>query len=105
MLDKYYGHHCYRLQFVHANLQCQEDDAQLKNCLDLLSNYTREEIKTEYILDCLYVEIQVQGEPDIQDTLASSVLEFIWKIRNRSEPYTTEAYRRKLEMFWGLQSE
>ena len=105
MLDKYYGHCHYHLQFVHADLQCQEDDTQSRNCLDLLSNYTREEIETEYILNCLYTELQVQGELDIQDTLAASVMEFIWKIRNRSEAYTTDAYRRKLEMFWGLQDE
>ena len=105
MLDKYYGHRHYRLRFMHTDLQRREDNAQLRNCLDLLSNYTREEIEMEYILDCLYTELQVQNEPEVQDALVSSVLEFIWKIGNRSEAYTTEAYRRKLEMFWGLQSE
>ena len=29
----------------------------------------------------------------------------IWKIRIRSEAFTTEVHRRKLEMFWGLQDE
>ena len=72
----------------------------MRDCLDLLSNYTREEIKTEYILNCLYTEL-----PDIQDVLASSVLEFIWKIGNRSDAYTTKAYRKKLQLFQGLQSE
>ena len=105
MLDKYYGHHHYHLRFTHADLQHQEDNAQSRNCFDLLSNYTREEIETEYILDCLYTELQVQGEPDVQDMLVASVLEFIWKIAHRSEAYTTEVYRRKLEMFWGLQDE
>ena len=59
----------------------------------------------EYTLDCLYTELQVQDEPDIQDALVTSVLEFIWKIGNRLEAYTTKAYKRKLQMFQGLQSE
>ena len=33
------------------------------------------------------------------------MLEFIWKIGNRSDAYTTEAYRKKLQLFQGLQSE
>ena len=75
----------------------------LTDLVNLLSNYTREEIETEYILDCLYAELQVQDEPDIQDVLTVSVLEFIWKILNRSEAYTTEVYRQKLDMVRGLQ--
>ena len=71
----------------------------MRNCLDLLSNYTQEEIKTEYILNCLYTELQVQDKPDVQDVLVSSVLEFIWKIGNRSDAYTTEAYQKKLQLF------
>ena len=59
----------------------------------------------EYILDCLYTELQVQTTPDIQDALASSVLEFLWKIGNRTDAYTTEAYRKKLQLFQGLQSQ
>ena len=33
------------------------------------------------------------------------MLEFIWKICNRSDAYTTEAYQKKLQLFQGLQSE
>ena len=105
LLDKYYGHQHYCLRFAHANLQCQEDDAQSRDCLNLLNNYSREEIETEYILDCLYAELQVQNVPDVQDVLTSSMLEFTWKIGNRSDAYTTEAYRKKLQLFQGLQSE
>ena len=77
---------------------CQNNDTQLRNCFDLIDTYTREEIKVEYILDCLYAELKVQSLPDIQDVLANSVLEFIWKIGNRSNLYTTETYR-KLQLF------
>ena len=59
----------------------------------------------EYILDCLYTELQVQTTPDVQDALASSVLEFLWKIHHRSDSYTTEAYQKKLQLFQGLQSQ
>ena len=90
---------------MHADLQCQANDARSRNCFDLLSNYTREEIETEYILDCLYAELQAQNEPYIQDVLTTSVLEFISKIAHRSEAYTTEAYRRKLDMFQGLEDD
>ena len=77
----------------------------MRNCLDLLDNYTREEIKTEYILNCLYAELQVQTKPDIQDALASSILEFLWKIGNCSDANTTEAYWRTLQLYKGLQSQ
>ena len=59
----------------------------------------------EYILNCLYAELQAQNEPYIQDVVMTSVLEFIWKIAHPSEAYTTEAYRRKLEMFQGLEDD
>ena len=32
-------------------------------------------------------------------------MEFIWKIGNRSDAYTIKAYRKKLQLFQGLQSE
>ena len=77
----------------------------MRNCLDLIDNYTREEIKTEYILNCLYAELQVQTTSDIQDVLATSMLEFLWKIGNCSDAYTTEAYWKKLQLYRGLQSQ
>ena len=58
----------------------------------------------EYILNCLYTELQVQTTPDIQDVLALSVLEFLWKIGNHSDAYTHEAYQKKLQLFQGLHS-
>ena len=59
LLDKYYGHRHYRICFAHAKLQSWNDDAQLRNCFDLINTYTREEIKVKYILNCLYAELQV----------------------------------------------
>ena len=47
----------------------------------------------------------MQSAPDIQDALATSILEFIWKMGNHSDLYTTEAYRKKLQLFGGLQSQ
>ena len=92
LLDKYYGHQCYRLRLAHANLQCQEDDARSRNCLTLLNNYTPEEIETEYILEFLCAELQVQTTPNVQDALALSILEVLWKIGNHSDAYNTKAY-------------
>ena len=42
---------------------------------------------------------------NVQNTLASSILEFLWKIGNCSEAYTIEAYREKLQLYKGLQSQ
>ena len=36
---------------------------------------------------------------DVQNVLANSILEFIWRIADRSICYTTDAYRRKLSLF------
>ena len=61
--------------------------------------YTREEVEVEYILNSLYAELQQQPSTDIQNVLANSVLEFIWKIANHGIWYTTDAYQRKLQPF------
>ena len=76
----------------------------MRNGLDLEETYTREEIEVEYILDCLYAKLQVQLSTDLQNVLANSILEFIWKIADCSSLYTTEMYRRKLQLFGVLQS-
>ena len=65
----------------------------------------REEIEVEYILNCPYTELKVQSSPDVQDVLANSVLKFILKIGNHSNLYTTETYRKKLQLFGVLQSQ
>ena len=57
LLDKYYGHQHYRIHFAHAKLQCQNGDAWLRNCFNLIDTYTREEIKVKFILDCLHTEL------------------------------------------------
>ena len=59
----------------------------------------REEVKVDYILDSLYAELQWQLLTDIQNVLANSILEFIWKIADHSIRYTTDAYWRKLQLF------
>ena len=105
LLDKYYGHRRYRIHFTHTELQCRNHDARLRNGLNLIDNYMREDIEVEYILDCYYTELQVQSSPDIQNVLANSVLEFIWKIGDRSSLYITETYRKKLQLFRAFQSQ
>ena len=37
--------------------------------------------------------------------LANSVLEFIWKIGNHSDQYTTDIHRKKLQLFGVLKSQ
>ena len=59
----------------------------------------REEVEVEYILNCLCARLQIQPLTDVQDVLANSVLEFIWKIANHSIWYTTEMYQKKLQLF------
>ena len=86
------------------NSQHWNNNAWSRNCLDLIDTYAREEIKVEYILDCLFAELKVQGLPDAQNILANSMLEFIWKISDHSGLYTTETYKKKLQMFGTLQS-
>ena len=61
--------------------------------------YTQEEIEVEYILDSLYAELQQQPSTDVQNVLANSVLEFIWRIADCSIRYTMDAYWRKLSLF------
>ena len=66
--------------------------------------YTREEIEVEYILDCLFAESKIQKTPEVYNILANSILEFIWKISDWSDLYTTKTYWQKLKMFGGPQS-
>ena len=61
--------------------------------------YTQEEVEVEYILDSLYAELQQVPMMDMQNVLANSVLEFIWRIADHSIRYTTDAYWRKLLLF------
>ena len=70
-----------------------------------MDTYTREEIEVQYILNFLYAKLKVQSLPDIQDVLANSAQEFIWKIGDHSNLYTTETYRKKLQLFGVLQSQ
>ena len=61
---------------------------------DLVDYYTQEEIKVEFILDCLFAESRNQRSSEACDIMAKSVLEFISKISGRSDLYTTP-------VFWG----
>ena len=102
LLDKYYGHRRYRIQFAHEELKRRNFDARAGRQPDLVDLYTREEIKVEYVLDCFYAECCVQRTPDAHNSLANSVLKFIWKIAGRSMDYTTLNYQNKLKKYGGL---
>ena len=93
LLDKYYGHQCYGICFAHAELKHHNDDAWSGNYHDLVNMYTREGIEVEYILNCLFTESKVQKTLKAQNMLANSILEFIRKISDWSNLYTTEMYR------------
>ena len=71
----------------------------MRNSSNLEETFTREEVEVKYILDSLYAKLQLQPSTDIQNVLANSILEFIWKIADRSIRYTTDAYQRKLQLF------
>ena len=84
---------------MHAELECQNFGPCPRDGTCLEETYTREEVEVEYILDSLYAELQQQLSMDVQNILANSVLEFIWRIADRSIHYTMDAYRRKLLLF------
>ena len=63
---------------------------------DLIDSYTREEIKVEFILDCLYAESKNQRTTEAHNIMAMSVLEFISKIPGQSDIYTTPVFRSRL---------
>ena len=104
MRDKYYGHQCYQIHSAHEELQHQNDDIRSGSCFNLVDSFTREEIEVEFILNCLFAESQIQNTPDALNIMANSVLEFIWKIGERSAFYTTVHYRQKLRVYSGLRS-
>ena len=99
MLDKYYGHRHYQIHFAHAELECQNFGPCPRPGTCLEEAYTQEEVEVEYILDSLYAELWQQPSTDVQNVLANSVLEFIWRIADHSIHYTTDAYQRKLSLF------
>ena len=104
LLDKHYGHRCYRIDFAHEELQHQNDDVRSGSHFDLVNTFTREETEVEFILDCLFTESQIQRTPDALNIMANSVLKFIWKIGEQSVYYTTVCYQQKLKVYGSLRS-
>ena len=102
LLDKYYGHRRYCIQFAHKELRRRNSDARAGRWPDLVDLYTREEIEVEYVLDCFYAEYHIQRTPDAYNILANSILKFIWKIAGRSMDYTTLNFWNKLKKYGGL---
>ena len=83
--------------FAHAELECWNFGPHPRPGTHL--EETQEEVEVKYILDSLYAELQQQPSMDVQNILANSILEFIWRIADRSMRYTTDAYQRKLSLF------
>ena len=50
--------------FTHEELRHQNDDIRSGSRFNLVNTFTREEIEVEFILDCLFVESQIQRTPD-----------------------------------------
>ena len=53
-LDKYYGHQNHCICFANKECQAGNADALVKGWEGLVNNYTTEEIKVEFILDCFH---------------------------------------------------
>ena len=62
----------------------------------MIDSYTREEIKVELILNCLYAESKNQRTTEAHNIMAMSVLEFISKIPGQSDMYMTPVFRSRL---------
>ena len=99
LLDKYYSHRYYQIHFAHAELKSQNIRPCSRASSHLKEMYTQEEVKVKYILNSLYAELQQQPLTDVQNVLANSILEFIWKIADHSIWYTSDVYQRKLQLF------
>ena len=83
-----------RLYFAVNKLRKQNADVLTGGRKDLVDYYTHEEIKVEFILNCLFAESRNQRSTKACDIMATSVLEFISKISGQSDLYTTQ-------VFWG----
>ena len=69
---------------------------------DLIDSYTREEIKVEFILNCLSAKSKNQRTTEAHDIMATSVLEFISKIPGQSDLYTSPVFRSKQQLLMSL---
>ena len=98
-MDKYYSHRHYQIHFAHTKLECRNFGPCRRASSCLKETYTWEEIEVKYILDSLYAELQQQPSTDMQNVLANSILEFIWRIADHSIRCTMDAYQRKLSLF------
>ena len=79
LVDKYYGHQNHRLCFGGSKLKKWNEDVIARGRKDLVDNYTREEIKVEFILDCLFAGSKNQKSTEAHDTMVMSLLELISK--------------------------
>ena len=96
LVNKYYGHPNHRLHFAVSELKKWNVDVISGERKDLVDNYIQEEIKVEFILDCLFAESKNQRSTEAHDIMAKSVLEFISKISGQRDLYTTPVFRDRL---------
>ena len=68
LLDKYYGHQCYRIHFLMKS-------SDIEMIFDLgVTLIWWTQIEVEFILNCLFTKSQIQRTPDALNLLANSVL-------------------------------
>ena len=96
LVDKYYGHQNHRLCFAGSELKKQNAHVIIGWRKDLVDCYTQEEIKVKFILNCLFAESKNKRLTEAHDIMATSVLEFIFKISGQSDLYTTPVFRDRL---------
>ena len=87
-----------RLCFAGEELQRWNADVISGGRNDLINNYTREEIKVKFILDCLYAESKNQRTSEAH-IMTTSVPKFISEIPGHSDLYTTPVYRDRIGKF------
>ena len=85
-----------RLHFAGEELKRQNANVISRGRNDLIDSYTREEIKVEFILNCMYAESKNKRTTEAHNIMATSVLEFISKISGQSDMYTTTVFRSRL---------
>ena len=93
---KNYGHWNHRLHFVGKELERQNSNVISGGRNDLIDSYTREEIKFEFILNCMNAKSKNKRTTEAHDIIAMSVLKFISKISGQSDMYTTPVFRSRL---------
>ena len=82
--------------FAGEELKRQNADVISRGRNNFIDSYTREEIEDEFILNYLHAESKNQRTTEADNIMATSVLEFIFKIPGQNDMYTTLVFRSRL---------